>query len=51
MQYDITQLHGPLAKYVKLGVAHAPGMPETFSTPPRVSDPNMHQGTCVTHVP
>ena len=23
----------------------------TFSRPPRVSDPDMHQGTCVTHVP
>ena len=26
-------------------------MPGTFSTPPRVSDPDMHHGTCVTHVP
>ena len=43
--------HGPLAKYVKLRVAHAPGMPGTFSPPPQVSDPDMHQGTCVTHVP
>ena len=42
--------HGPLAKYVKLWVAHAPGMPGTFS-PPRVSDPDMHHGMCVTHVP
>ena len=32
-------------------VAHAPGMPGTFSPPPRVSDPDMHHGTCVTHVP
>ena len=30
--------------------AHAPGIPGTFSPPPRVSDPDMHQGTCVTHV-
>ena len=37
-------------RYVKLRVAHAPGMPGTFSLPPRVSDPGMHQGTCVTHV-
>ena len=37
--------------YVKLQVAHAPGMPGTFSSPPRVSDPDMHRGTCVTHVP
>ena len=26
-------------------------MPGTFSPPPRISDPDMHQGTCVTHVP
>ena len=37
-------------------VAHAPGMPGTFSPPPTsketvVSDPGMHPGTCVTHVP
>ena len=31
--------------------AHAPRMPGTFSPPPRVSDPDMHHGTCVTHVP
>ena len=35
--------YGPLARYVKL--------PWTFSPPPRVSDPDMHHGTCVTHVP
>ena len=40
-----------LARYVKLQVAHAPGMPGTFSPPPRVSDPDMQHGTCVTHVP
>ena len=27
------------------------GMPGTFSPLPRVSDPDMHHGTCVTHVP
>ena len=43
--------HGPLARYVKLQVAHAPGMPGTFFPPPWVSDPDMHHGTCVTHVP
>ena len=43
--------HGPLARYVKLRVANAPGMPGTFSPPPRVSDTDMHYGTCVTHVP
>ena len=31
--------------------AHAPGIPGTFSLPPQVSDPDMHHGTCVTHVP
>ena len=40
--------HGPLTRYAKLRVAHAPG---TFSPPPRASDPDMHHGTCVTHVP
>ena len=42
--------HGPLARYVKLRVGHAPGMLGTFSSPPWVSDPDMHHGTCVTHV-
>ena len=32
-------------------VAHAPGMPGTFSPPPQVSDPDMHHVTCVTHMP
>ena len=41
----------PLARYVKLWVAHAPGMPGTFSPTPRVSDTDMHHGLCVTHVP
>ena len=43
--------HGPLARYVKLRVAYALGMPGTFSPPPWISDPDMHHGTCVTHVP
>ena len=42
---------GPLVRYVTLWVAHAPGMPETLSPPPWVSDPYMHHCTCVTHVP
>ena len=33
--------NAPLTKYVKLRVALAPGMPGTFSPPPRVSDPDM----------
>ena len=41
-------LYGPLARYIKLRVAHAPGMPGTFTPPPRFSDPDMHHGTCVT---
>ena len=40
----------PLTRYVKLRVGHAPGMPGTFSPPLRVSDPDMHHGTCVTHM-
>ena len=43
--------HGPLARYLKLQVGHASGMPGTFFPPPRVSDPDMHNGTCVAHVP
>ena len=47
--------HGPLTRYAKLRVAHAPGRPGTFSLPPTakeplVSDPGMHHGTCVTHL-
>ena len=41
--------HGSFTRYVKLRDTHAPGMPGTFSPPPRVSDPDMHPG--VTHVP
>ena len=43
--------HGPLTRYAQLRVAHAPAMPGTFSPPPLVSDPDMHHGTCLTHVP
>ena len=43
--------NGPLDRYAKLWVVHALRMPGTFSPPPRDSDPNMHHGTCVTHVP
>ena len=42
---------GPLTRYATLLVAHAPGMLGTFSPPPQVSDPDIHHGTCVTHVP
>ena len=47
----ISVRHGPLDRYMKLRVAHAPGMPITFSPTLRLSDSNMHHGTCVTHVP
>ena len=50
-QEDEILLHGPLARYVILWVAHAPGMPGTFSPPARFNDPDMNHGTCVTHVP
>ena len=48
--HRISPDNGPLTRYVKLRIAHAPGMPETFNLPPRVSDPDMNHGTCVTHV-
>ena len=48
---QIYSRHRPLARYVKLRAAHAPGMPGTFSTSPWVSDPDMHHGTCVMHGP
>ena len=41
-------VHGPLIRYVKLRIAHAPGMPGSFSPQPRVSDPDMHQGAAGT---
>ena len=44
-------IHGPLVRYIKLRFAHAPGMPEMFSPPLRVSDSDMHHSTCVMHVP
>ena len=49
--YLLSLYHGPLTRYVKLRVVHAPGMPGTFSPPPRISDTDVHHGTCVTHVP
>ena len=45
------RLYGSLTRYVKLWVAHAPGMPGTFSPPPQVNDPGMHHGKCLMHVP
>ena len=47
-EWDITRVlyFGPRVRYVKLWVAHAPGTLGTFSPPPRVSDPDIHHGTC-----
>ena len=42
----MTQWHGPLTRYVELRVAHAPGMPGTFSRHRGLAIP-----TCDTHVP
>ena len=47
----VRRTHGILARYVKLRVAHAPVMPGTFSPPPQFSDPDMHHGKYVKHVP
>ena len=33
---EYIRYHGPLTRYLKLLVAHAPAMPGTFSPPPRV---------------
>ena len=49
-QIHVCPRNRPLARYVKLLIAHAPAMPGTFSPPLRVSDPEMHHSTCVTHV-
>ena len=43
--------YGLLAKYENLRIARAPGMPGTFSPPPRVNYPAMLHDTCATHVP
>ena len=44
-------LYGPLTRCLKLRVVHAPEMPGAFPSPTRVSDPDMHHGICITHVP
>ena len=57
LQGTLRIIHGPLTRYAKLRVAHAPGMPGTRFLRHRlqrkslVSDSSMHHGTCVTHVP
>ena len=47
---DFSCINGSLARYIKLWVAHGPGMPGTFSPPLPISNPDMHYSTCVTHV-
>ena len=54
--YSIIELewyccHGPLTRYAKLRVAHVPWMPGKFSPAPQVSDPDIHHGMCMTHMP
>ena len=49
--YGWNHNYWPLTGYVKLRVVHAPGMLGMFSPPPRDSGPNMHHGTCMTHMP
>ena len=43
--------HRPFTRYAKWRVLHAPGMLWTFSPSPRVSNPDLHHDTGVTHVP
>ena len=56
-RYEYNYFDGPLTRYVKLRVAHARECREHFPPPHLfqrkrlVSDPDMHHGTCVTHVP
>ena len=52
-QYHVSPclLNWPLTRHATLRVPHAPGTPGTFSTLPRVSDPDMRHGMHVTHMP
>ena len=51
MHFFTRALHGPHTRYVKLWVAHAPGILGTLSPTSQISNPDMHHGTYVTHVP
>ena len=42
---ELGQYNGHFARYIKLRVAHAPGIPGTFFPPSRVSNPDMHHDT------
>ena len=48
---SVCSSHGSLARCARLRVAHAPGIPGTFSKSSLVSDADMHHGTCMAHVP
>ena len=39
--------HGPLTRYVKLRVAHAPEMPGKFSPPPTLKETVRHVPSCM----
>ena len=41
--------HGPLTRYAKLRVVHAPGMPGTFSWPPTANQRSRHESRHVRH--
>ena len=43
--------HGPLTRDAKLRVVLVSGIPRTFSPSQHVSDPDMHHGPCVMHLP
>ena len=51
LKMTVSFCNAPLARYVKLRAANAPGVPGTFSPPPLIIAPDLHRGTCVTHVP
>ena len=46
----IDPVNGPLTRYEKIAGYACAGNVGNVSPPPRVSDPDMHHGTCVTHV-
>ena len=48
---DFYHTQGTPTRYVKLRVAHVPGMAGMFYLLPRVSNPDMHHGTRETQVP
>ena len=49
VQYIQITIHGPLSRYVKLRVAHAPGMPGTFSPRPTSKETSRHASRHVRH--